>query len=93
MFYHKVERIVIDLEPFSLDEFKLQIINEKPESLWNYQWSKTIPLYKLHEITDEYVWISCHSWGDETPKKWTWERLYRELMISGLTNIFTKAHI
>jgi hypothetical protein len=54
---------------------------------------RRIPLYKLHKITDEYVWISCPSLADKTPKKWAWDRFYRMMMLDRITNIFTKARL
>lgn len=89
MFYHTRTKVIKEIVDFSEDEFKLKILNEQPEFLWVYSWSATKPLFKLHEIKDDNVLISCFAWADKTPKIWTWKRFYHEMTLSTLSQLHT----
>ena len=89
MFYHLTEKVVIEKVDFTQDEFKLKIFNEMPDFLFVYAWSSTKPLYKLHEIKDDGVLISCFAWADKTPKFWSWEIFYKIMLSSTLSELHT----
>lgn len=84
MFYHKKEKVVVELIEFTQDEFKLKIFNEKPLLLWNSGWSTRKPLWKLHEIHDDFVIISCFNWADKMTRKWTWQKFFFEMSMSDI---------
>jgi len=87
MFYHKKQKVVVEIIDFTQDEFKLSLINRQSEMLWVYRWSKTKPHYKLHEITDDGVLFSCFAWTDPTPKFENWNDFYFRMRCVSLTEL------
>ena len=88
MFYHISEKLVYESTDFSVDEFKAFLLREKPELLYNYQYSGTKALYKLSNIDDSGLDVSGLALADTTPVRKTWEQFYKSVRTGGLTNLY-----
>lgn len=92
MFYHTKEKLVYEAIGFSVDEFKAYLLREKPEFLYNYQYSGTQALYKLSNIDDSGLEVSGLALADKTPVRKTWEQFYKSVRTGGLTNLYICAN-
>lgn len=79
----KIENIVYD--DISIDQFKNMLLSDRPDAIWNNQYSSKVPCYYLSDYTEEGVAVKAHaSLTDSLPEFLTWDRLYGRLRISGL---------
>lgn len=89
MFYNKSLKTEIVYDAFNIHEFKEYIILEKPELLYNYQYSGTQALYQLSNIDNDGVTVVGLTLYDKSPKRKTWEEFYKSLKLEGIANLYT----
>jgi hypothetical protein len=83
------EKRVIEYSPLSVKDLALLITKEKPNKIFNSEWSATKPFLEITEyIDDERFMMFCNGWADKTPQEFTPIRLYQHLKYQGYESCF-----
>jgi hypothetical protein len=83
------EKKVIEYSPLSVKDLALLITKEKPNKIFNSEWSATKPFLEITEyINDKRFMMFCNGWADKTPQEFTPIRLYQHLKYQGFESCF-----
>jgi hypothetical protein len=88
-FHKKIEVIKTIREIFSLEEFK-KILNEnKPNEIFNTEYSRKKPCWIITEYLDENnIKYYADGWANKTPISESIENIYTSWRIQGLENCY-----
>jgi hypothetical protein len=83
----EVKRTVIDLVPFTVEEFTQKLQRFQPTHIFNVQYSDKKPVYIITEYAETHLMLYGDSWANQEPRKFTYEAFYNRLAVSGIANV------
>lgn len=86
-FYTEKERIVVDKEVFTEEQFIKTILENKPREIFNPPFSMKIPCWTITEYLENgNIKYYAYSWSDKTPKEKSLSDVYKSWKHQGLIN-------
>ena len=88
-FHTTKERTVIDVIPFTKEQFIKALNENKPTEIFNSHYSSKVPCWTITEyLGDNRVLYFAHGWADKTPVEESMENMYTSWLIQGFQECY-----